>query len=318
MLEARRLLFAALATVACENASSPGGAADAGAEAAPALVDGGAEVPLGCLPSDPQPCPPAGYPTWPMPSPPGVPSPHTASYLVQGEVVRDRITGLDWHRSFTAKVSWSAALDHCDALVAGGFDDWRLPSRIELVSLVDYSRLPSIDEKAFPDTADDYYWSSSRRASDDQLAYSVYFGAGLTAYGSISGPSGHARCVRGGSPGVRPRFRVGESEALDENTGLVWQRRVPDQKLAWDTAMEFCQQLGWRLPSTKELQTIVDETRLPPTIDGEVFPDTPADLFWTSTPVNRAGVANAVYVDLRDGATEEAGVVEPHWVRCVR
>ncbi len=329
MYRAQSLWFAALVVVAaCESSSDRDDAGldvDAGfAEAGASDVSATDASPDALSPglcgasAARQPCPPQTYATWPMPHPPGVPLPPSASYATADDAVLDRVSGLQWQRGFSPKQSWPDAKTYCDSLVLAGASDWRLPSRIELISLVDYTRLPSIDHEAFPSTADDYFWASSLLASNDQLAFSVYFGAGLTAYGAVAGPSAHARCVRGGNEGFLPRFRMSDTEVYDNNTKLTWQRQVVGQALAWDTAKEICEQQGWRLPSTKELQTIVDETRVAPTADQEVFPNTPAERFWTSSPVNKAGLANAVYVDMLDGSSEEASVVESFRVRCVR
>ena len=325
-MKTRWLLTAALALGGCDSGGG-GGGKDASRDTTSKLdagPDDGKdglpvnEVPV-CEPSSPMPCPPLTYATWLMPSPPGVPSPNSASYGVRADEAKESVSGLTWQRTFTEKKTWSDAVSYCSDLNLGGVDDWRMPSRIELVSLVDFTRLPSIDQEAFPNTANDYFWSASPAAAAGTY-YSVYFGAGLTAFGAASNPSAHVRCVRGGGPGLAPRFDLTATTALDRNTQLTWQRRILDQQLPWALAKEQCVGLGngWRLPSTKELQTVVDETKSNPSVDSTVFLDTPAVLFWTSTPVNRGELTNAVFVDLRDGTTEEAGIDEAHWLRCVR
>jgi hypothetical protein len=52
-------------------------------------------------------------------------------------VWKDDGTGLMWEDPLQKPVEmeWEEAISYCDALVAGGFDDWRLPSLDELVSL---------------------------------------------------------------------------------------------------------------------------------------------------------------------------------------
>ena len=67
----------------------------------------------------------------------------------------------------------------------------------------------------------------------------------------------------------------------DTKTHLVWQRESPVQAKSWDEAQAYCQSLGdgWRIPSFKELQTIVVWTGGDEPITGyqgfdpEVFPD---------------------------------------------
>jgi hypothetical protein len=95
-------------------------------------------------------------PTWPMPNPVASQLTPLLSYgAAQAGVVPDNVTKLEWqqHIDDTAR-TWAEATAYCDALEMAGADDWRLPSRIELISLVDFSRVnPSIDLGAFPDAA---------------------------------------------------------------------------------------------------------------------------------------------------------------------
>lgn len=333
MTSARRWWFAALALVGCH---SGGDAKDAGAldahqdgghsdvadhDGALGMGDAGFNNYAGpCTTSSLLPCPPLTYATWRMPNPPGIPSDVVASYAVAEQTATEANCRLTWQRTFTEKKTWGDAVTYCADLNLGGFNDWRLPSRIELVSLVDFTRLPSIDQEAFPNTANDYFWSASPTSPRRDFYFSLYFGAGLTAFGIPSSASAHVRCVRGGGPGTLPRFTIGESTVLDRNTQLTWQRKILDQPLAWESASDYCRGLknGWRLPSNKELQTIVDETTDHPTADLTLFPNTPAASFWTSTPVNKSGLSSAVYLDMRDGINEEAGTNEAFWVRCVR
>jgi hypothetical protein len=93
---------------------------------------------------------------WPAPAD----SPAAGSYATTPDTVWDGVTGLTWQRSVPALMLWSDAVTYCDGLVLGGFSDWRLPSVVELVSIVDYGRVsPSIDTIAFPATPIGVYFS---------------------------------------------------------------------------------------------------------------------------------------------------------------
>jgi len=80
-----------------------------------------------------------------------------------------------------------------------GFNDWRLPTRKELLTLVDlkapYPR-PTIDIDAFPNTANSYHWTGTEYDFDPKMAWFVYFGSGYDYYEYKSFAS-HVRLVRG-------------------------------------------------------------------------------------------------------------------------
>lgn len=60
-----------------------------------------------------------------------------------------------------------------------GFKDWRLPSREELRSIVDYGRhTPAIDTDYFPDTKSSFYWSATSYAASAQHAWAIDFETG--------------------------------------------------------------------------------------------------------------------------------------------
>jgi len=62
-----------------------------------------------------------------------------------------------------------------------GFSDWRLPTRRELLSIVDNGRYkPAIDTRSFPNTPAAYYWSSTPYADHAGSAWEVYFHYGET------------------------------------------------------------------------------------------------------------------------------------------
>lgn len=141
------------------------------------------------------------WPEWPMPNQPaaGLPNPqkYTVLAVAAEEAVRDEVTGLVWQRQLDPRrFTWKDAMDFCDVLTLAGWDDWRLPSRIELVSLLNLSRTnPSIDPEAFPGTPGEWFWTASRQANDPGRAWFVYFYFGYpdTDPDSSMYP---ARCVR--------------------------------------------------------------------------------------------------------------------------
>ncbi len=92
---------------------------------------------------------------WPMPNPASAGLPHPAQYdTSKAGVVLDKVTGLTWQATVsTSTYAWADAKAYCASLSLGGFKDWRLPSRIELVSIVDFTIAkpgPVLDPTACP------------------------------------------------------------------------------------------------------------------------------------------------------------------------
>ncbi len=157
---------------------------------------------VGCVPPR---CAPrvSGDTRWaqyPMPGTSG----HAFSYQVTGapgaETVIDCVTGLEWQRAVDAGTYTQAgAVAYCDGLTLAGYTDWRLPSRIELVTLVDYAVAypgPTISVTAFPGTPGEVFWSaSSAVAGSPSLGWYVAFNYGY-ANGSVVTDGHRARCVR--------------------------------------------------------------------------------------------------------------------------
>jgi hypothetical protein len=80
----------------------------------------------------------------------------------------------------------------------------------------------------------------------------------------------------------------GNGTVTDTATGLVWQQETPDSK-TWEQALSYCETLSlagytdWRLPTNKELQSLVDYSRYNPAIDTTYFPDAVSSFYWSST-----------------------------------
>ena len=117
-----------------------------------------------------------------------------------GKVVVDSQTKLMWQQATAPNtMTWQNAKDYCEALSYAGFKDWRLPSSVELETMVDYSIAPpepTIDQSAFPGTKQTAHWSASLRAGSSSGAWGVNFYYGYVFSYVISNSSG-VRCVRG-------------------------------------------------------------------------------------------------------------------------
>jgi hypothetical protein len=85
------------------------------------------------------------------------------------------------------------------------------------------------------------------------------------------------------------RFEVIGDTVRDHTTGLIWTRdNVSSKRLTWQEADDACKKLDlaghkdWRLPSIKELLSLVDYERHDPAID-PVF-KCESNWYWASTP----------------------------------
>jgi hypothetical protein len=90
----------------------------------------------------------------------------------------------------------------------------------------------------------------------------------------------------------------------DTRTGLTWKLSVSSTSSNLSGAVAYCAQLqnGWRLPSLKELVTLVDPTRFNPAID-PAFGSAPLGSFWTSSVKLESGASEQWIVRFVDGRT---------------
>jgi hypothetical protein len=145
-----------------------------------------------------KPCPSFAWACWPIaPDGPGAAN-YTVKTICGDNVVIDKTTGLMWAQAEeTGSFNAAQAKVQCVVSRRAGFSDWRLPTRIELSSLVDRSRLvpPTIEPTAFPSAGSGAFWSSSLYAPSTNNGWYVGFTHGYTNYAATSILYG-ARCVR--------------------------------------------------------------------------------------------------------------------------
>ena len=304
---ARGVVAAAVALAACHSSSN---APAPGFEAGVAASDGG-----DAAEASTQIC--GGFV---MPNPPSAGLPNPAVYVVNADgTITEQVSGLTWQGAVTDMgVDEADAAAHCAAMGAG----WRLPTRLELVSLVDFTIAapgPTINA-VFANTPPTVFWTSTPYYGNVGDGWGIGFDVGYSDYGVLDNPD-LVRCVRPPAPTCLPARYALEAGGLarDLTTGLTWPQANDPTQYSWPDAKAHCAGLGagWRLPSLLELQTIVDDAKEYPAIDQSIFPDTPHDDFWTSTP-DAAGTGSAWYIDFFYGATDSDVPTRVFYVRCVK
>ncbi|HMY20129.1 MAG TPA: DUF1566 domain-containing protein [Polyangium sp.] len=118
------------------------------------------------------------------------------------------------------------------------------------------------------------------------------------------------------------QYEIAGGTVYDTKSKLTWEQSPSTSTRTWDSAKMYCQNLalggsGWRLPSAKELMSIVDETRDGPAIDSTAFPGTMPTWYWTSSP-NKSKTPDIWNVDFSTGYMYSTDPTYGNLVRCVR
>lgn len=287
-----------------------------------------------------------------MPNTPGSGLPNEASYTDNGDgTVTDDITGLMWQAeqpggSFT----FEAGIQYCEDLELAGQSDWRLPTRIEMISVEDVTQSGAKwSSDAFPGAQGGFHHSGSDwiltitqtgAGAGRDFAWAFNMSDGILSNAYSKAEQTPVRCVRGNGSGEGPSepavappdqySEVAAGEVMDNYTGLVWQQDDSDSMLSWSEAVSYCENLGlngnqWRLPSIRELSTLVDEAEVAPAINSTMFPDTQYgsssnNWYWA---IEQSG--NSSWgLNFDDGFTgfnsgsASWNTFGPSWARCVR
>ena len=84
---------------------------------------------------------------------------------------------------------------YCENLKFAGYDDWRLPSRLELLSIADDSMVINKSFKYIGKDEYEAYWSSTKNSNSSSIAWVVVFEGDDGYWDDISGRR-FVRCVR--------------------------------------------------------------------------------------------------------------------------
>jgi hypothetical protein len=287
-----------------------------------------------------------------MPNPPGT-GPNPASYTVSDGVVHDNVTCLDWAESSSSGHDNSGARSYCEGLSLGGYDDWRAPTRVEMMSILDWEGSGSVDSafsagRGFHHTGSNWILTIDQRGAGAgrDFAWAFNMSDGITSNAYSAGRDASIRCVRGNGsgegfddPAVAPPNQYTEisgDEVLDNYTRLIWQRDgAASGLLDWSEAVSYCDGLSlggfdnWRLPTIRELSTLVDEALVAPSINESYFSNTAYGArqtdkwYWASHRARDGSNSWALNFDdgftgFNTGSNGAWNDFGPSWAKCVR
>lgn len=221
----------------------------------------------------------------------------------------DNNTGLEWQypRNESA-YTWEEAEKYCNNLVYSEHDDWRMPTLIEVRTLID-----SKETKVFATG-----WTSDISVLDINKAYRTI---NNSIYSSNISEKYTVVCVRGEEL-PESKFTVssknGDIIVYDSETELVWQKNYENKN--WQDALSYCENSNyagfsdWRLPNRNELLSLIKRDRYPMSD----FPDMPFDSWFSSSSTKTpTGIWALNYtIGMFDSANKNKGDIRP--VRCVR
>lgn len=128
----------------------------------------------------------------------------------------------------------------------------------------------------------------------------------------------------------------GDGTVTDTHSGLVWDKCAWGRSggdcaggavatMNWSDALSIAVAANsadykghhdWRLPNIKELDSLVETCRTAPAINDALFPNTPPEYFWSSSPSHNAVYAQTMYFDYGTIGSDYRDA--PYAVRLVR
>lgn len=128
---------------------------------------------------------------------------------------------------------------------------------------------------------------------------------GLALAGALTAPAALAQtcnpAIRLSAPDDRYTVNAAQGTVLDKQTGLTWKRCIEGRSgalcgagsstaLNWGPALRraeastFAGYKDWRIPNSKELESLVEVACASPALNATVFPNDPSSGVWASSP----------------------------------
>jgi hypothetical protein len=230
-------------------------------------------------------------------------------FHVLDHVVADKITGAHWARDANPAefpMTWNEARAHVADMrkrSVFGKDNWRLPSRALLFSLISHQEInPALPEgHPFENVFTGYYWTADSCCRLPDQAWYVHLGGGRVHRGMKHGSymlwpvsPGNEKMGDPSHNGDVRLQKVDDSCVHDLYTGLIWSKDAnpAGRPLVWQEALSVVNAFnreklgghhGWRLPNIRELESLVDLGSHSPALPaGHPFVDI-QEAYWSST-----------------------------------
>jgi hypothetical protein len=233
--------------------------------------------------------------------------------------ITDTVTSLMWQQVDGGEMTFDKATTYANDLVLGGYSDWRMPSILELNSLLNHDKNnPALNTVYFTATAAQYWWSGQKQVNDANKAWCANAGGGIGNHPvseTISAGGAkkfHVRAVRDISTPTTIATRFIDNKngtTTDQLTGLIWQQ-IPTDSMTWEQALITAENLvsggsnQWRMPNIKELQSISEVSIYNPSISKTYFSGISTAFYWSSTSLANQST-RAWYLDTQFGITTQ-------------